>query len=106
MEERELIQRLTHEFGYAEPGAQQVAEKLLRLTPDIYVAFEHWWRTGELPAASVEEYTLEKLIRQHGMNPVTAFLTLDWLAAEGQRGLGRQCRTARYTPAGDDVPPA
>jgi hypothetical protein len=71
-----------HEFGYPADGARLVAEKLARCQPWIREAFCAWWEAGTLPNLTVEGYTAQTLIEKHRMQPIAAFLTLDWLARE------------------------
>lgn len=79
----DLTSRLISEFGYPKTGAQRVAGKLVVCNPTVKAAFWHWWQTGTLDAAlEVEGYTLAQLMNEHGMKPIAAFLTLDWLARE------------------------
>ena len=82
-EAADLTPRLISEFGYPKVGAQQVADKLAACNPTIKAACWRWWQTSALDAALESEgYTLSRLMNEHGMKPVAAFLTLDWLARE------------------------
>ena len=85
MDENELIPRLVAEFGYPPKGAQLVAQKLVNCTPQIKDAFEKFWQNGEMPLFEVEGYTFSRLADEHGMKPMAAFLTLDWLIREPKR---------------------
>lgn len=80
-----LLPRLLAEFGYPEEGARLVATDLCNSTPQVQSAFLRWWTTGEVPRLSVAGYSTQDLIEQHGMNPIAAFLTLDWLAREPEK---------------------
>ncbi len=80
-----LIPRLQDEFGYPEDGAKMVAEKIVAATPLVQVAFLAWWQSGTMPGTlEIEGFTTERLMAEHGMKPIAAFLTLDWLAREPQ----------------------
>lgn len=81
----ELIHRLTTEFGYPPKGAQIVAEKLANCTPQIQATFTKFWETGEISVMEVEGYTVSRLMAEHGMKPIAAFLTLDWLIREPEK---------------------
>jgi hypothetical protein len=81
----ELVTRLVSEFGYPLQGAQMVAEKLLACGPEIKAAFLYWWNEGSLDDLVVEGYTVQRLMEEHGMNPIAAFLTLDWLMREPEK---------------------
>jgi hypothetical protein len=79
----ETIRRLREEFGYPASGARLIAGKLGALSPPIRAAFVEWWRTGTMEGdLIVEGYTQQRLAEEHGMNPIAAFLTLDWLTRE------------------------
>jgi hypothetical protein len=77
--------RLTREFGYSESGARIVAEKLIACSPQIKSAIAVWWNTGDLTDLEIEGFTVQRLMEQHGMKPIAAFLTLDWLVREPER---------------------
>lgn len=81
----ELIPRLISEFGYPPNGAQMIAEKLINCTPQIQVAFTIFWEKGEFPNMEVEDYTFVGLVSEHGMKPIAALLTLDWLIREPEK---------------------
>jgi hypothetical protein len=85
MNVNELIPRLTSEFGYPLKGAQIIAEKLVNCTPQIQVAFTKFWEKGEFPNMEVEGYTFASLVSEHGMKPIAALLTLDWLIREPEK---------------------
>lgn len=81
----DLIQRLTTEFGYPARGAALVADKLTTLQPTLQMQFASWWYDGGLPRATIEDYSVERLMREHSMNPIAAILTLDWLLREPEK---------------------
>ncbi|NJL54003.1 hypothetical protein HC928_01780 [bacterium] len=82
-----LIPRLMSELDYSYQGAQLVAVKLRQSAPEIQAAFGAWWEHGDIPEFEVESYSVERLMRQHGMNPIAALLTLDWLLREPAKAL-------------------
>ena len=76
----EIVKRLIDEFGYSEYGAQIVAKKLLPSVPEVKSAFFSWWQTGMIDnELEVEGYSVIRLLSEHDMTPIGAFLTLDWL---------------------------
>lgn len=92
-EAEELIPRLGEEFGYPSVGAQMVAADLRACSPLIRAAFWQWWKRGVLDLGlQVEGYTLKRLAEEHGMNPIAAFLTLDWLVKEPEAALASLAR--------------
>ena len=82
---KELVDGLITRFGYPKSGANLISSKLVHLQQPIKSAFKDWWLLGEKPNAEIEGYTFESLMESHGMNPIAAFLTLDWLIREPQR---------------------
>jgi hypothetical protein len=79
----ELIPRLIDEFGYPEKGAKLVVGKLNTCNPAIQQAFWEWWQSGLVSEEFlVADYSMERLMREHAMKPIAAFLTLDWLLRE------------------------
>jgi hypothetical protein len=79
----DLVPRLVSEFGYGEGAARLVAEDLVNSDPRIRTAFWHWWQTGDLSTSpEIEGYTAERLIQDHGLNPVGAFATLSGLQTD------------------------
>lgn len=75
----DLLMRITTEYGYPLPRAESAVQKLLNLQPQLRPAFEAWWGSGHFPDIEVEGYSIESLMKEFGMNPIAAFLALDWL---------------------------
>ena len=82
---KELVDGLITKFGYPKSGAALVSGKLLHLQRPIKSIFKDWWLLGENPDVEIEGYTFESLMELHKMNPIAAFLTLDWLIREPER---------------------
>jgi hypothetical protein len=85
MKANELIPRLINEFGYPPQGAQIIADKLANSTSQIQTIFNKFWEDGNVPDIEVEGYTISDLTEEHGMKPIAAFLTLDWLIREPEK---------------------
>jgi hypothetical protein len=85
MDPSSLVQRLVTEFGYAEKGANLVANKLAASKPFVREAFLNYWEHGVIPDLEVEGFTCAILMNLHGMNVIAAILTLDWLAREPEK---------------------
>lgn len=88
----DLVSRLIGEFSYSPHAADITARELVAADPRIQEAFSHWWDTGEIVALEVEEYDIQRLADEHGMNPIAAFLTLDWLLKEPEAALASLAR--------------
>jgi len=78
----EVVVRLVREFGYPESGAALVAQDIAALRSPVREAFWEWWRTGAISDLLVEGYAAPQLIREHGLNPIAAWLTMGWLLEE------------------------
>src|SRR5512146_317559 len=96
MEERALVERLMRDFGYPEQGAYLVARKVQSMERSIAAAFEAWWNGTVPERVEVEGYTVERLMREHGLKPIGAFLTLDWLAREPEKAKAAVARGYDY----------
>jgi hypothetical protein len=83
----ELMERLIREWGYPASGARLVADRISRLDTAVLEAFRQWWSSGNLPELTVAGYTVVRLMHEHGMNPIAALLTLDWLKREPAQAL-------------------
>lgn len=71
--------------------ARSIAERLLRASPAVQAAFLAWESAGTPPELCVAGYTVERLMREHGMKPMAALLTLDWLAREHRNEQRHPC---------------
>jgi len=73
-----MLPRLQNELGYSADGASAVSNRIIQARKGVQAAFWRWWWTGEM-ALTVEGYTPDRLVWDHGLTPIAAFLTLDWL---------------------------
>lgn len=78
----ELVRWLRERHGLGAAHAGAVATRLLCAAPRIRGAFLRWWLTGQVEALTVRGYGLRRLVREKGMSPVGALLTLSLLAAD------------------------
>ena len=77
---------MVNDFDCKESQADGIVEKISKLAPDIYAAFEAWFNTGVVKEIEVEGYTVASLRRlKKNMNIIGAYLTLDWLRREPER---------------------
>jgi hypothetical protein len=78
--------RLVDDFDCKESQVGGVVEKINKMAPDIYAAFESWFNTGVVKEIEVEGYTVSSLRqKKKNMNIVGAYLTLDWLRREPEK---------------------
>lgn len=79
---KSIVNRLTIEFEYPKRGANIIVQKIRGMQSPLRLEFYKWWHTGDIPTFEVEGYTLVELMSEHNMNPIAAFLTLDWILRE------------------------
>lgn len=84
MNRERIIQILTKE-GYPDYMIESTATKVENFAPDIRDSFEQWLNDGVIPAISVQGHSISSLIEQFGMNPIGAFVTLDWLFRDPEK---------------------
>lgn len=78
--------RLIDDFDCKESQVDGVVEKISKLSPEIYAAFEAWFNTGVIKEIEVDGYTVASLrALKKQMNIVGAYLTLDWLKREPEK---------------------
>lgn len=83
--EIELTEWLVEQHELDPDHARAVAVRLLSSTPRIRGAFQRWWLTGRVDDVTIQGYSLRRLVREKGMSPLGALLTLSLL--EAGRGL-------------------
>lgn len=83
LDKKIIRDRLVEDFDCKESQVEGVVEKITKLAPDIYAAFESWFNTGVVKEIEVEGYTVASLHeKKKNMNIVGVYLTLDWLRRE------------------------
>jgi len=79
----DLVTRLVDELDYPPDGARYMAERLAASDPRVRAGFWRWWRDGVVDdALRIEGYTAARLVTEKGLNPLAAFVTVDWLCRE------------------------
>ena len=69
---------------YSGPQMESALESLISPSMDseIRLHLEKFLTSGVLEDLTVEAYSVTRLKKEHGMNELAAFLTLDWLKRE------------------------
>lgn len=81
--EDSLSDLLVNRLNIPQADASGMIPELIAMQPPIKAAFVQWWSSGVLPEEPViEGYSALSLAVNHRLQPVAAFLTLDWLATE------------------------
>lgn len=87
MDDKKSIQRLIEEFGYTGSKSKMIWQKINEISPDLFKEFDEWWENGKQPDVIEGGVSYKELITKHSMNPLAAFLTLDWLKREPKTAL-------------------
>lgn len=81
--EQRLTDLLVNRLNYGMADASGMVPELIAMQPAIKQAFVAWLEKGTIPdEPRYEGYSAQSLALKHNLQPVAAFLTLDWLATE------------------------
>lgn len=58
-----------------------------KMTPAVKMSLENFLQNGQREDISILGYSLDKLMNEHGMNEVAAYLTIDWIMREPTHAL-------------------
>lgn len=81
------LKRYLRDLGYGDKDARRSIKKLRAMDPALKQAFALYFNEGIQPEMEIAEITFQELISKVKMNPVTAFLFLDWLNREPDTAL-------------------
>lgn len=87
-----VIARLVADFGYPSRGATAVAVRLGQLTQPLADQADRWWSDGSPIPLEVDGFTVSLLQANHGLTPIAAILTLDWLIREPDKARAQLAR--------------
>ena len=77
-----LKKYLISDLGYEEGSAVSAIGRIRNMEPDIKRAFLTWFTTGDIPAGDFHGIDIENLMLYRQLNPVAAFLAVDWYVKE------------------------
>lgn len=83
--DRERIKEILVEEQYPEFMIENTADKIEAFSLVVCEAFDNWSKNKSQPNISIEGFSFTDLITKWGMNPVGAFITLDWLLREPEK---------------------
>ena len=72
------LKRYLRDLGYGDKDARRSIKKLRAMDPALKQAFALYFNEGLHPEMAIAEITFQELTSKIKMNPVTAFLFLDW----------------------------
>ena len=67
---------------YTENGIEIVLDKIMQMEPSVRKNVEDHLNSGEAQDMEVEGYSLQELMAKRNMNPLAAYMTIDWLIKE------------------------
>ena len=85
--ERTKIIELLNEHGYPTFMLDKTADKVECFSPLLMEAFEYWAKYGIEPSFAIKGYSFASLIEKFKMNPIGAFITLDWIMREPDKAI-------------------
>lgn len=65
---------------YSEENIEFLMGKIGETTPEIFMAISQWLETGKMTETIVEDIRFLDLVEKFKMNPIAAYLTLDWIS--------------------------
>lgn len=77
-----LKEYLRTKCEYSERETMQAVSAVERMTPDLQADLMEYVVTGRITPVVIEGVTVTDLMEKAGMNPVTAFLSLDYLKTD------------------------
>ena len=83
--DRNMLLEILKDENYPSHMIENTLHKLSNLQPQIAAALKKWLEDGKTPSLNVEGYTFSVLTTKFGMQPIGAFLTLNWLCREPQK---------------------
>lgn len=81
---KRLLNYLTDNLGYSETRAKRTISALRKIDSCILEAFLKWFYTAKFPEEALYGINVKALCDKRSLDPVTAFLTVDWVAREPQ----------------------
>ena len=85
--ERTRIIELLNEHGYPTFMLNKTADKVESFSPLLMEAFENWALYGIEPSFAIKGYSFALLVEKFKMNPIGAFITLDWIMREPEKAI-------------------
>lgn len=85
MIEKSKIIAILKSEGYPEFMHETTYQKISRFNEMIASPFISWVENEEIPIITVEGYSFEFLVSKMNMQPIGAFITLDWLLRDPQK---------------------
>ena len=85
--ERNKVIEILKEQGYPTFILDKTADKIEKMSPSLNKAFVDWVEQGIEPTFSIHGYSYSFLIEKFNMNPIGAFICLDWIIREPEEAI-------------------
>ena len=82
LEATSIAARLVDEYGYSPTTVALTVQNLMSCAQPVWDAFIDWWQTGALASEEVEGFTVKKLVEERKIEPVGAYIMLNWLLSD------------------------
>ena len=92
------LYRYLKENNYSFSEAIHVMKRVDKLDNQIKAYFELWLMDGVIPEKDIKGVTFKRLTSEEGMNPIRAFLMLDWIKREPEEALYYLGHERNYAP--------
>ena len=67
---------------YTDDGIEIVLDTIMQMEPSVRNYVENYLNSGEAQDVEVEGYSLQELMAKRSMNPLAAYMTIDWIIKE------------------------
>ena len=89
MTNEEFIKNIQSRFPdiYPENKFDLLVSSLEKISPIIRKSLEEFLQSGNHLEINLLGYSIEKLTKEHGMNEIAGYLTLDWIVREPDKAV-------------------
>ena len=93
--DKEMIKDVLEKELYPEFMIETTIAKIERFSPAVADAFNTWCSGNSNIILEINGFAFADLVSKWGMNPVGAFITLDWLICEPEKAKAALSRGVR-----------
>jgi hypothetical protein len=89
MNEQELRECISERFPKLVPEENMavILKSVAEMHPEVRPKLEEFLRTGMTPPYELEGYDVARLMHEHGMHELAAYMTLSWLKKDPVKAL-------------------
>lgn len=67
---------------YLDENIELLLSSIEKMDSSLRIKLENFLTSGEVSETVIQDYSVERLVKEHKMNELAAFLTLDWIKKE------------------------